>query len=298
VKDIYGDGEMTNKVYDIVTEQILNLLDQGVVPWHQEWDALAGMPQNIDSKRPYSGFNLMYLWFLQKIQGWSLPYYLTYNGARKHGWHVRKGEKGNLVVFWKVYQKAVKNDFTGKDEEKQARVLRYYYLFNLAQIDGWTEADLPKKNEIEQLPTCENLINSFVAGLPEIKDGASPVYVPSKDIIYLPPITSYNESEYFYSSRFHETVHSTGAKKRLGRPGVVDPVNFGSEKYSLEELVAEIGAAFLSAMSGISGKVLEHNASYIQTWHSKLKENPTWIVKAASQAQKAVNYLLQKEASQ
>jgi antirestriction protein ArdC len=282
--------KMTNtKIYEIVTDKILALLEQGITPWRQEWTTR--MPQNFDSHRPYGGFNLLYLWLVQSLQGWEYPYYLTYQSAQRHEWHVKKGEKGNIVIFWKTYERTEKDEETGEEKTRQVRLLRYYYVFNLAQIEGWTRADLPREKEAVKIPTCEELIESFIPSLPEILKGA-PAYSPSKDKIYLPGIEEFSAEEYYYSTRYHETIHATGAQHRLARPGIVDTINFGSDRYSFEELIAEIGAAFLSAMSGISTKTEQHEAAYIKSWSEQLRKEPTWIVKAASQAQKAVNFLL------
>lgn len=279
-------------VYNVVTERILKLLDRGVAPWRQAWDFRCGLPQNFDSKRPYRGFNLMYLAFAQMLEGWQYPYYLTYVGARKRGWHVKKGEVGNLVVFYKLYERNETDELTGNERTRKIGVLRYYYVFNLDQIDGWSSEDLPQPAKTtRRIRTCEELISSFVDGLPAIKHG-KPAYWPTRDVITLPDLCEFETEEHYYAARYHETVHATGAHHRLGRPGIVDPEQFGSEKYSFEELIAELGAAFLTAMSGISDKVIDQNAAYVQSWRDKLADNPTWIVKAASQAQKAVDYLL------
>jgi antirestriction protein ArdC len=285
---------MTN-VYEIVTERILKLLEQGIAPWRREWDFTDGLPRNFDSRRPYKGFNLMYLAIAQMLEVWQYPYYLTYNGARRHGWHVRKGEEGNLVVFWKAQEKIEKDPITGEERIKRAGVIRYYYVFNLDQIEGWSKEDLGLQ-EATKIPTCEELITSFIPSLPEIRHG-KPAYYPSRDLITLPNLDEFEEEAFYYAARFHETIHSTGAKHRLARPGIVEDNHFGDDNYSFEELVAEIGAAFLSAMSGISTQVIEHNAAYIREWIQKLKENPTWIIKASSQAQKATDYPLPREAS-
>ena len=284
-------------VYEIMTERILKLVEAGGdLPWRREWKFAFGLPRNLDSKNHYKGYNLLYLAIAQMLDGWQYPLYLTYVGARKHGWNVKKGEKGNAVVFWKTSEVVEKDPITGEERIKKTGLLRYYHVFNLDQIEGWRKEDLHLP-ERAPIPTCEELISTFVPGLPEIRHG-KPVYSPSSDIIYLPSLEEFTSEAYYYATRYHETVHATGAKHRLARPGIVESNNFGDDEYSFEELIAEIGAAFLSAMSGISTQVIEHNASYIQGWAEKLKDNPTWIVKASSQAQKAVDFLLSREASQ
>jgi len=279
-------------VYEIMTERILKLLENGILPWRREWNFSDGMPRNFDSKHHYKGYNLLYLAIAQMLEGWQYPLYLTYIGARRHGWNVKKGEEGNAVVFWKTTEIIEKDPKTGEERIKKTGLLRYYHVFNLDQIEGWRKEDLHLP-ERAPIPTCEELISTFVPGLPEIRHG-KPVYSPSSDIIYLPNLEEFTSEAFYYATRYHETVHATGAKHRLARPGIIESNNFGDDEYSLEELIAEIGAAFLSAMSGISTQVIEHNASYVQSWSEKLKDNPTWIVKAASQAQKAVDFLLEE----
>jgi antirestriction protein ArdC len=282
-------------VYEIVTERILKLLETGILPWRREWNFKDGMPRNFDSKHHYKGYNLLYLAIAQMLEGWQYPLYLTYVGARKHGWNVKKGEKGNAVVFWKTQEITEKDLKTGEERIKKTGLLRYYHVFNLDQIEGWNKEDLGL-HEATKIPTCEELIASFVPNLPEIHHGR-PAYIPTRDIITLPNPEEFENEAFYYTTRYHEIVHATGAKHRLARPGIIETNNFGDHEWSFEELIAEIGAAFLSAMSGISSQVIEHNASYVQSWAEKLKDNPTWIVKAASQAQKATDYLLSREAS-
>jgi antirestriction protein ArdC len=282
-------------VYEIVTEKILKLLEQGITPWRREWNFKDGLPRNLDSKHHYKGYNLLYLAIAQMLEGWQYPLYLTYIGARKHGWHVRKGEEGNLVLFMKTQERIEKDPATGEERTKRQSVLRYYHVFNLDQIEGWNKEDLGLHEAIK-IPTCEELIASFVPSLPEIRHGR-PSYSPARDVIFMPDPTEFENEPLYYATLFHETVHATGAKHRLARPGIVEDNHFGDDQYSFEELIAEIGAAFLSARSGISAQVIEHNAAYVKAWREKLEENVTWIVKASSQAQKAVEYLLSREAS-
>ena len=283
-------GKVT--VYEVVTDKVLKLLDRGVAPWRAAWKLKDGYPQNLDSKRPYRGFNCMYLAFAQMVEGWEHPYYLTFQGAQKRGWHVRAGEVGNLVVFYKVEETKETDPVTLEEKIKRRYILRYYHVFNLAQIEGWTPADLPDPRErVNPIRDCEELIGGFIDGLPPIEHG-KPAYWPGRDVITLPYLEEFEHRARYYSTRYHETVHATGARQRLNRPGITETVAFGSERYSLEELIAEIGAAFLNALSGIEEHVIEDNAAYIAAWREKLSNNPEWIVKASSAAQRAVDYLL------
>lgn len=295
---------MTSKVFEIVTNQILDLLKQGIAPWRAEWST--GAPKNFVTNREYRGYNALFLSFEQTFKQWSNPYYLTFRQAQERGWHVRKGEKANMVIFWKPATQSEPEDEEeeaeeAQEEEPQERprarpVLRYYYVFNLDQIEGIPESVLSAlKSPSNQKPiiSCEELIKSFVPGLPPILPG-SPSYSPKTDTIFLPPLASFKSPEAYYATRFHETIHATGAAHRLNRPGVTD-VKFGSDNYSFEELIAEIGAAFLAALAGISTKTIEQDAAYIKHWLERLSNEPTWIIKAASQAQKAVDFLLGKK---
>jgi len=265
--------------YTEVTGRIISLLEAGTVPWRQPWTAT---PMNYVSKRPYRGINV----WLTLSQGYASPYWLTYRQAAVVGGHVKRGEKGTMVIFWKFIEKK-----SNEEDDEVARIpfLRYYTLFNVEQCSG---IDVPAK-KVEAIASAEVIVEGY-KDAPKLEIG-SPIasYSPTYDTVYMPVRESFNASEAYYSTLYHEYVHSTGHSKRLGRPGLVD-VRYGSQTYSEEELLAEMGSAYLCSLSGMSlvAKTLENSASYIQHWLSKLRADKKFIVHVSSRAQKAVDYIM------
>ena len=284
-------------VYAIVTEKIVNLLEEGIVPWRRPWSA-TGLPRNLVSKKPYRGVNL----FLLSASKYVSPFWLTMKQANELGGFVRKGEHSQIVVFWKVDEIANAENDTGSDndeaDEKSRRrfVLRYYRLFNLEQCE------LPQA-VVDKLPKIEThqhdpieAAERIIAGMsnpPEIQyAGSTAFYSPTTDRITLPPRELFTSTEEIYACLFHEESHATGAPKRLNRKSITEAAPFGSPTYSFEELVAEFSAAYLCAEAGISPAVLENQAAYVQSWLAKLRTDKRMVVIAAAQAQKAADYIL------
>lgn len=275
----------TPDVYQIVTDKIINLLEKGTIPWRKTWSSGAGMaPCNAVSKKPYQGINR----FLLGVSQYDSAYWLTFKQAQELGGHVRKGEKATPCIFYKTWQK--------ENEEGKVDyipVLRYYSLFNADQCDG---LDLPKPvvqtwPENEQIDKAEQVIVEM-PDRPAIEiAGSQPCYIPASDKVIIPEIIRFHSSGEYYSALFHELTHSTGHAKRLARDGIVNADSFGSSSYSREELVAEMGAAFLCAYCGIDN-TLENSAAYVQGWLKALRNDSKLAIKAASQAQKAANYIL------
>lgn len=270
------------KVYEIVTEQITKHLEQGVIPWRKPWHG--SMLRNYNSNRAYRGINM---WLLG-VLGYSDPRFITMKQANKLGGRVRKGEKAHMVVFWK---KIEKEEMTVDGvETKRFFLLRYYYVFNVEQIEGWTPKPL-KQNDNEKNVTCEQ----FMANLPEqpkvggSNDRAS--YNPMTDEIRVPSMGAFDSAEDYYSTLFHEVTHWTGAETRQHRFSKNDAVIFGNESYSKEELVAEMGAAYCCGICQIENKTLKNSAAYIAGWLKKLKSDPKLVVQAAAQAQRAVDWM-------
>lgn len=265
-------------VYAIITQQIIEQLEKGVVPWRKPWRSI--LPQNLVSRREYRGINSILLNSLP----FENPYFLTFKQARLFGGFVRRGQRGFPIVFWQFIE----------DEETKETIplLRYYTVFNVSQCDGIPVPLLAARqfNPIEQ---CEQIV-SGMPNPPAIKFGGNQAfYVPSGDLITMPVAERFDSSEEFYSTMLHEMVHSTGHVSRLNRKGINESgVRFGSETYSQEELVAEVGASFLNAKAGIVGRTLENSASYIANWLRVLRNDKKMIVSAAAQAQKAADYIL------
>lgn len=270
----------SNKVYDWVTERIVKQLESGTIPWRCPW-VTGGASMNFVTKKPYRGMNV----FMTAMSGFASPYWMTRKQILSKGGRIRKGEKATMVVFWKVFDR--EPDENGKS--RKSFVLRYYNVWNVEQTDG---IDYPKPETTQHDPivACETIIDGYVT-CPEIAHkGNRAYYKHSDDSITMPPMEYFTETPEYYSTLFHEAAHSTGHESRLGRK--MGASGFGSESYSFEELVAEMTAAMLCGQAGIEMATLENSAAYIASWLKKFKSDTTMLVKAASKAQKAADYIL------
>ncbi len=270
-----------SSVYSIVTEQILKQLESGVAPWHRPWST--HLPKNLVSGRQYRGINV----FLLAASGYGSPYWLTYKQATERGGHIRKGEHGTKVVFWKIGTRETE-DADGDTIERKSILLRYYTVFNVEQCEGidWPRVG-PLVNAIEE---WERIVQKM-PNPPAMQQDGLAWYRPSNDTVGMPSRNSFNSAEEFYSTLFHELTHSTGHSNRIGRDGIEKLNTFGSESYSKEELIAEMGAAMLCGVAGIERKTLSNSAAYLKSWIDVLKRDSRMVVSAASQAQKAADYI-------
>lgn len=296
----------TRDLYQEVTDKIVAALEGGTVPWVKPWNpdkaALAsGMPVNAATNRPYHGVNVMLLWMQEVAHGYSTSRWMTFKQARDAGGHVRKGEKSTLAVFFKPLKKQ-KTDENGNpvmDEDGEPvmttiPILREFKVFNVDQVD-----DLPDR--VRFGPAVEDTEESDFSPIEEaesvIEDSGATIkfggdrafYAPQFDMVQLPPRESFHEEAGYYATALHELTHWTGHSTRLAREGIVQGGGFGSESYAFEELVAELGAAFLCAELGIQGD-LRHEG-YIDSWLRKLKKDKKAIFRASTQARKAAAYL-------
>ena len=284
-----GESTSRRNVYEIVTEQIIRQLEQGVAPWHKPWRTEA--PCNLVSGKAYRGINP----FLLGSQGYGSRYWLTFNQANKLGGHIRKGEKSSIVTFWHVGEEKTIRDTDGNTRKSKPFLLRYYHVFNIEQTEGIADKlglgnATPRVASIEQ---CEAIVKRM-PNPPEIQQDARACYRPSTDTVGMPSKPLFNSSEEYYSTLFHELTHSTGHASRVGREGIEQLNTFGSESYSKEELVAEMGAAMLCGLMGLAPQTLGNSAAYLQSWLGALKSDSRMVVTAASAAQKAVDYILGK----
>lgn len=275
-------------VYQTITDTIIAKLEAGVIPWEKPWQSVAGgRPMNFKSKKPYRGINVLLL----GMTGFSSPYWLTFKQAKEMGGSVRKGEKSTKIVFqgFPKYEKT--NETTGEVEEKNGYFIKFYAVFNADQIDG---VEFPKPDAVvtnqdnEPLTAAEMIVNSF-PNRPTINKGfEAACYVPSSDRVEIPHIERFKTSEEYYCVLFHELTHSTGHPSRCNR----DLRNsFGSDDYAREELVAELGATFLCAESGIDRKI-DNSVAYIQSWIKRFRNDKKLICQAAGKAEKAVDHIL------
>jgi antirestriction protein ArdC len=274
-------------VFSIITNRIIEQLEKQIIPWRKPWSE-AGHPQNLFSKRPYTGINT---WLLASL-GYAQNYFLTWKQLKAVGASVKKGEKGAMVVFWK---RLPQNEAKDDEEPNRAKaVLRYYFVFNIAQIDHLPEVlAIPYPSEtVSQIGTCDEIIETM-PNCPTIKHGKQQAYYDSlKDHINMPRQGSFTSAESYYCTLFHELVHSTGHQSRLNRKEIVEPSKFGSIMYGIEELTAEIGAAYLTSVAGIINKEFDNSVAYIKGWIDLLQKDKRVIVYASGQAQKATDYIL------
>lgn len=279
-------------VYDIVTEQIISMLEKGVIPWKKTWSgsSVGWIPRNAVTKKEYRGMNI----FLLASMGYTNPYWLSFKQCSDLGGKVKKGERSSICVYWQITEKEELDPETKKMEKKKRFLLRYYNVFNVSQCEGLPEIyeeKIETRSKGEAIKSCEKLVRGYKAK-PSIKhDSQQAYYHPTKDIVNMPKKESFDSSEAYYATLFHELVHSTGHVNRLGRKGIMDRTFFGSEDYSKEELIAEMGASFLCAFGGISPKTIDNSASYISNWMTALKGDSKLVVHAAGAAQKASDYI-------
>lgn len=275
-------------VYEMVTNRIIDLLSAGTVPWQKPWTD-AGVPMNLISKRPYRGINL---WLLLSLN-YERNLFLTWDQLKKLGGSVKKEEHGHIVIFWKNVKKQPEEN--GKDgNPRTVPMLRYYKVFNISQC-----RDVPQDlieplvpMEHDSLAECEGIIKGM-PNCPVIKyKEQKAFYHIVEDYINMPKKKCFKSLEAYYSVFFHELVHSTGSEKRLGRKTITEMNEFGSEPYSIEELIAELGSSYLCSFTGILDKEIENSVAYIQGWLEKLKGDKRFIVQASGQAQRAVDCIL------
>jgi antirestriction protein ArdC len=276
-------------IYEMVTNLIVERLESGVVPWQMPWKSGGGIPRNLISKKPYRGFNF---WYLLSF-GFERPWFLTFNQAKELGGNIKKGSKSFLVVFWKLF------DVQKDGVTEQVPMLRYYRVFHIDQVEGIPANKIPDTtahdHDFNPIAACEELVERWTDS-PVIEPGKEKAcYIPLRDTVQMPSPRTFFEDEHYYSTLFHELVHSTGHRKRLDRHSKFPDHRFGSRDYSQEELVAEMGASYLCGLTEIENVVIDNSAAYIQSWLGKLKADKKFIVQAASDAQKAVDYILEHQ---
>lgn len=292
---------MATNVYQMVTDRIIAQMEKGIIPWHKPWHGILGNRTSEDcavsyeSGRPYSLLNQ----FLLGEPG----EYSTFNQIKARGGMIRKGEKCRMVVF---YTQITKEDETRTDADGNPKVvsipvLRYYNVWNINQCDGleprWNGGKQPEEPKAEPLEAAEAIVAGYMASenhpKMEVKISDRAFYRPATDEVVVPMLSQYDDAAEYYSTAFHELTHSTGHASRLNRKGVTGAAAFGSETYSKEELVAEIGAAMLVSHAGIPAeRAFKNSVAYLQSWLRALKNDNKMIVWAASRAEAAAKYIL------
>lgn len=279
---------MNTKVYQIVTDRIIAQIEEAirtgdVLPWQKPW-TVNSVAVNYVTQRPYRGINI---WLLRGGE------WLTWNQIcdeqkRNPKVHLKKGSKSSIVVYFNFREYK-----TDDDETKRIPFLRYYNVFNLADVEGLESRRNTVSYEHDPLEEAERIANAYVSreGIRvSCRDQDRACYAPDTDEVYVPRMERFRELGEFYSTLFHELTHSTGHPKRLNR--IKGTAYFGNEEYSKEELVAEMGAAMLCGRVGVDHVTADNSAAYLLSWLSAIREDVTLLVSAAGKAQKAVDYIL------
>jgi len=268
---------MSDKIYGMITNRMIELLEKGVVPWRRPWKV--GGAVNWKTQKSYRGINTLLL---------EPGEYASFKQVSEAGGKVKKGESGQMVIFWTWIEK---EDVNGKNVAFP--FLRYYTVFEVTkQCEGLTSKRNENTFDHDPIMEAEKICAGYIDAPPVRFVSGRAFYRPSDDIVSIPPLRDYEKPQEYYSTLFHEHVHSTGHAKRLKRQGITALSAFGDESYSKEELVAEIGAAMLCGVAGIDNSTMENSAAYVAAWLRKLKNDKQLIVQAAGQAQKAADYIL------
>src|SRR5712691_4232780 len=279
-------------VYARVTDQIVTAIELGAGTWRMPWHTsgrFAFSPINVTSKKPYRGINTLCLWAAAQAKGYERGEWGTYQQWQGRGAQVRKGEKATLVVFWKFANNAAETEDGDDTPKSGSRLLftRGYSVFNAAQVDGYTpklDAETPIEQRIESAEQFFQRINARV-----VHQGNRAFFSPADDTITLPPFAAFFTPTDYYSTRAHETGHWTAKADRCNREL---GKRFGDNAYSIEELVAELTAAFTLAHLGLSSEPRPDHAQYIQSWLRVLKADKRAIFTAASKAQQAADFMI------
>lgn len=280
---------MSKSVYEMVTDRIIEQLENNIIPWEKPWSGVRSGAYNRISKRSYSLLNQMLL----KNEG----EYATFKQWSELGGKIKKGEKSEIVVFWKILP-IEETQEDGTKVIKQVPLLKYINVFHISQVEGVEPLQKEELNDIEPIEKAESILLDYWTRehitVEHIK-GDKAFYSPMRDLIQLPLFEQFKDANEYYSTAFHESIHSTMKESRCNRAEERKDklVAFGSEEYSKEELVAELGSASIMNMLGIeTRKSFRNSSAYIQSWLRVLKNDVKFIVSASSKAEKAVNYIL------
>lgn len=281
---------MENKTdnYQIITNQIIALIESGNLKFNSGMIADGSLPYNAKTKRLYSGVNFLTLFGVCQQKQYTVNGWLTFNQVKELGGNVRKGEKGVSIAFFGVSEKESESE--AQEDTKRIPFLKRFVVFNVAQCDNlpeeYTQA-LTNKGDYFHSAEIDRLPELLGVTMQKALD-STPCYAPAVDTIFMPPMTAFTDSANYYATLLHEIVHSTGHKNRLNRDL---NTRFGTAAYAAEELIAELGAAFLVHDFGLNGAMVENHAAYMESWLKLLKDDKKAIFTAASAATKAAEYV-------
>lgn len=272
---------MKNKVYEIITNKIIERLENGVIPWRKPW--VNGISRNWVTQKPYRGINTFLL------NGGE--YATKKQILEANGW-IKKEEFKNyhIVVYW--LWKEIKNEETDEVEKRYAKPF-YYKVWEISsQVEGLAPKQQTKTFDHDPIVEAEKIKDNYINAPDYSFMSGAAWYKPFQDLINVPPMKDFENIHEYYSTLFHEMIHSTGHESRLNREGIASLNGFGTERYSKEELIAELGASMLCGIAGIDNETVDNSASYIQSWLSKLKNDKKLIIHASQKAQKAADYII------
>jgi len=281
-------------IFQKVTDQIVRAIEDGADSYRMPWRTSGGFPHspiNAASKKAYRGINVLVLWATAQEKGYKSGIWATYKQWQEMGAQVREGEKSANVVFWKFFER---EEEAGSEEKTARRVpmARDYWVFNAEQVDGFTPAEEATQTKEQRIEAAD----AFFRGLEiKIEDGGNQAfYNPATDTVHMPPFTAFKEPLFYYSVLCHESTHWSGAEHRLNRDM---KGRFGTEAYAMEELVAELGAAFLCCELGLPTDPRKDHAPYIASWLKALKNDKRAIFTAAAKAQEAVDWMTRRNST-
>lgn len=281
---------MRSDVYQTITNTIIAELERGVRPWSRPWEAGRMMRPMQGNFVPYRGVNVLMLWAKALQKGFSAPVWVTFRQAVELGGHVRKGERGSLVVYASSITRTEADTDSGEALERNIPFMKGYTVFNADQIEGLPEQFYPQPDTGHDGPRDSQAERFFAAtGAPIREGGAKAFYRPSDDSVQMPPFPTFRDAESYYAVLAHEVTHWTGHEKRLARD--FGQKRWGDGGYAMEELVAELGAAFLCADLALRHEPRPDHAAYIDSWLTVLKGDKRAIFTAAAHAQRATDYL-------
>ena len=288
-----AEAESRADIYQRITERIAAAIEAGAgewrMPWHPGVDGTAPVfPVNAATGRPYRGVNVLALWAAAQAEGYPSAMWATYRQWAELGAQVRKDERSSPVVFWKISDKEEQEDADeGAEDGRQSRVFaRGYSVFNAAQVDGYTSPALPALPEAERIGHAEPFFAAIGA---DIRNGGSRAcYIPSLDQVKMPSFEAFRDPVAYYATLAHEATHWTGHAKRCARDlrG-----RFGEEAYAAEELIAELGAAFVCADLTLTPEPRPDHAAYVASWLKVLRSDKRAIFTAAAKAQQAADLM-------
>ena len=300
-------------VYKMAADAVLAAMERGTIPWRMPWTQGPGaIPRNLTTGRAYRGINV----FLLAMAGYESPFWLTFKQAKERGGMVRKGEKSTTAVLWKQTKKRLRtpaeiaeakaDGHRVQHDEQGAYVVlvlaRAFPLFNVAQVDGLTDVpEVDKVDDVKWSPeqAADQIASGYEDGPSVAEGGSSASYAQVRDHVQMPDRGRFTEATDWHATLFHELAHSTGHADRLNRPDLTGGHKFGTKGYAREELTAEMAAAMLCTVAGITTAPLtERHAAYVENWRHAIGEDPKLVVIAAQRAQKACDRILGEDPTQ